>query len=406
MKRILHFLIIVTATCCTAQTDLVFTSDLENFKNVIEFKKTLKDVEIIALGENTHGLGEVFKAKTDLVQFLHQELDFDLILFESGYGDAALAWEKLDSLSADEFTQSFTSNFYYHSEEIRNLIQFIKLQNKKLIVQGFDCQPQQDYLLKRMTEIMQPIDSLFAKKVKIELKNFNKLYQYENDKDTINFLKQRETFISFLNTYNKMLKDNEEKLLKLGTTNNEINAIRKSNQIFVDTYTRIELGHLMGWPISANIRDKSLFETVKWFKEINPGIKIIIWAQNSHVENKPRPKNSAKWMGHRLKETYGEKYYSLGTIVYSGKNLNYNGTFEFKFDNKEYLAFHLNQLKKEKFVFDLTKYKKEDFTTQLLSDMENNGNTSEFIAKNRFDGLLFIKYSDVPKLIKKVNKNY
>jgi len=53
-------------------------------------------------------------------------------------------------------------------------------------------------------------------------------------------------------------------------------------------------------------------------------------------------------------------------------------------------------ISKEKFVLDSRKYNKADFTTQLLLGMESNGNTAEFIAKDKFDGLLFIKCSDIP----------
>jgi hypothetical protein len=66
-----------------------------------------------------------------------------------------------------------------------------------------------------------------------------------------------------------------------------------------------------------------------------------------------------------------------------------------------YLTYHLNQFQKEKFVLNLRKHNKADFTTQLFLGMKSNGNTHEFIAKDRFDGLLFIKYSDITKLIKK-----
>ncbi len=106
-------------------------------------------------------------------------------------------------------------------------------------------------------------------------------------------------------------------------------------------------------------------------------------------------------MGHHLKKAYGDKYYSIGAVVYSGKNLNYNGTFEFEHNDNNYLAYHLNQFQKEKYVFDLRNHNKIDFTSQLLLGMESNRNTAKFIAKDRFDGLLFIKFSDIPKLIKK-----
>lgn len=404
MNKILIFITILTFSSCQAQPDfnctIEFASDLEKFGNLSKFKEALKDVEIIALGENTHGLGEVFKAKTDLVKFLHQELGFNLVLFESGFGDGALAMELLDSLTSIEYTRSFTSNFYYQSEEIKALIEYAKTQNNELAIQGFDCQPKQDYLIKRMVEIMQPIDSVFAKSAEFEMNSFTKLYQFEYEKDSINFYKQRDEFVFFLSEYDKVLAENDTLLLSLGTSKNALVTIKKSNQIFKDTYSNIKMGDLMGWPNSANIRDKSLFETVRWFKEENPEIKIIIWAQNSHIENKSKPNFNVKWMGHSLKNNYGSKYYSIGAVVYSGKNLNYNGTFDFEHNDADYLAYHLNQFGKEKFILDLRNYNKNDFIKQKLFGMENNKAIAEFVAKDRFDGLLFIKYSDIPILIK------
>lgn len=405
MKKILTLIILLTFYSCKAQTgiksSIEFTSDLENFEDLSALKETLKVVEIIALGENTHGLGEVFTAKTELVKFLYQELGFDLVLFESGFGDASLAWEQLDSLSAKEFTSVFSSNFYYNSEEIENLVNYVKSQNGKLKIQGFDCQPQQNYLIKRMTEIAQQIDLKLAKSVPLEMRNFNNLYQFESDKDTLAFNKQRDRFIGFLHNYNSFLDKNINEILNSGTTKNEISAIKKSNDIFIGTYSKINFGEIMSWPLAYNIRDKSLFEIVKSFKEEFPETKIIIWAQNSHIENKTKPNYDVNWMGHYLKNTFGDKYYSIGAIVYSGKNLNYDGTFDFEHKDSSYLAYHLNQFQKEKYLLDLRQHNKNDFTNKLLLGMENNGNKAEFIAKERFDGLLFIKYSDIPKLIKK-----
>ena len=49
---------------------------------------------------------------------------------------------------------------------------------------------------------------------------------------------------------------------------------------------------------------------------------------------------------------------------------------------------------------DLRSYKKDDFIYQSLLGMDNGGYTARFIAKERFDGILFVKYSDIPQLIK------
>jgi len=404
MYKLSTFLLFLFAISCNAQNNssstLKFTSDLEQFEDLNQFKNSLENVEIIALGENTHGLGAVFNAKTELVKFLHEELGFDMILFESGYGDAALAWEQVDVLSATDYTKVFSSNFYYHSTEIENLVKYVKAQKGELVIQGFDCQPQQNYLIQRMAKIVLPIDSVMAKSALSEMRGFNQLYQFEMNHDTIAFNNQRDRFSNFISSYDAFLKNNQQELLNAGTSENELNALHKSNKILLDSYATIEIGELMGWPISANLRDQQLYTIVNEYKDENPESKIIIWAQNSHIENKPKPNDNVNWMGHQLKKTYGSAYYSVGAIVYSGTNLNYSDSFDFEHNDRAYLAYHLNQYDIEKFVFDLSLYSKDDFTNQLLLGMESNGSRAEFIAKERFDGVLFVKYSDIPTLLK------
>ena len=39
---------------------------------------------------------------------------------------------------------------------------------------------------------------------------------------------------------------------------NEIKALKRSNEIFLNTYAKVTIGEMMGWPASANLRDESL----------------------------------------------------------------------------------------------------------------------------------------------------
>lgn len=404
MQKFISLITLVIFSSCQSQANydssIKFTTDFEEFQNLSRLKEKLSGVEIIAIGENTHGLGEVFATKVKLVKFLHEELDFDLILFESGYGDGALAWENIESFTAEEFTKTFTSNFYYKSEEIMSLVSYVKDRtNNTLKIQGFDCQPQQRYLSKRMSEIVKPIDTVFSESVTAELKDFNKLYQFEQNKDTLGFYKQREKFSNFLSDYENLIDNQEKALIENGTTFKELDAIRKSIEMFRNTYSKLEFGNLMGWPMFLNLRDKALFENVEWFKTNNPKAKIIIWAQNSHIEKEHSQNEPINWMGHSLKKKYGSKYYAIGTIVYKGNSLTYSGEFSFEHNSPEFLAYHLNQANEKKYLFDLTASKGIKFINQLHSGIDNGGNTSKFIAKDRFDGLLFIKESGKPKLL-------
>jgi erythromycin esterase-like protein len=53
--------------------------DLESLRELIA------DMRIVLLGEQTHGDGATFDAKVELIKFLHDELGFDIVVFESPF---------------------------------------------------------------------------------------------------------------------------------------------------------------------------------------------------------------------------------------------------------------------------------------------------------------------------------
>lgn len=52
-------------------------------------KKAIGDARVVFLGELTHGDGSSFRYKVNLIKFLHQEMDFDGLIWESGLYDCA-----------------------------------------------------------------------------------------------------------------------------------------------------------------------------------------------------------------------------------------------------------------------------------------------------------------------------
>jgi erythromycin esterase len=64
-------------------------SDLEGLKPI------LPGVQVVMLGEPSHGDGTTFSAKIRLIKFLHQEMGFDVLAFESGFYDCRNAWRRM-----------------------------------------------------------------------------------------------------------------------------------------------------------------------------------------------------------------------------------------------------------------------------------------------------------------------
>lgn len=59
----------------------------ENFEDFSNLKLLLENVEIVMLGEQSHGEGTAYDTKIKLIKYLHQELGFDMLAFESGIFD-------------------------------------------------------------------------------------------------------------------------------------------------------------------------------------------------------------------------------------------------------------------------------------------------------------------------------
>ena len=115
-----------------------------DFTDLNFLKKDLKGAEIVLLGEQAHGDGSSFAAKSRLAKFLHQEMDFDVLVFESSILDCKLAWDEIKS-GSDPFIAfgKGVFKFWSVSEHTTEIIKYIGKQantNKPLELAGFDLQ--------------------------------------------------------------------------------------------------------------------------------------------------------------------------------------------------------------------------------------------------------------------------
>ncbi len=67
----------------------------DDFSDLQPLRQVLDKARVVVLGEATHGDGSTFLAKTRLVRFLHRELGYDVLAFESGFYDCWKAWQRI-----------------------------------------------------------------------------------------------------------------------------------------------------------------------------------------------------------------------------------------------------------------------------------------------------------------------
>lgn len=115
-----------------------------DFTDFEPLKQVIGDARIVLLGEQTHDDGLTFLAKTRLIKFLHQEMGFDVLTWESGFYDVAKAWELIQA-GEDAAAAMRQASFpiWTEVEETRALFEYIGAvarTSKPLALAGIDCQ--------------------------------------------------------------------------------------------------------------------------------------------------------------------------------------------------------------------------------------------------------------------------
>lgn len=107
------------------------TSD--DWKSVIE---KLERKSVVLLGEMNHGSREIFLRRNELIQALHQQLGFDVILFESGIGELIYDEQERQNLKPRQLLSAFFG--IWQTQEFEALMTYVQTYNLKIA--GFDVQ--------------------------------------------------------------------------------------------------------------------------------------------------------------------------------------------------------------------------------------------------------------------------
>jgi erythromycin esterase len=119
--------------------------DDTDFSDLEFLRHALRDVRIVLLGEADHNAGTDFTARSRLVKFLHQELDFDVLAFEAPLHGTALAWYSIRAgAPVRDALRTGLWGFWSHAEQMQSLVAYIGEQaggDRPLEVAGFDNRP-------------------------------------------------------------------------------------------------------------------------------------------------------------------------------------------------------------------------------------------------------------------------
>ncbi len=321
MKKNLLVLLILFGFTIYSQEFNPKTINLSQNPEITDFsflKEELKDVQVVMLGENTHFDGNVFEMKTKIVLYLHQEMGFNTIAFESGIYDV---WKAQKSISEGQNVKEALSNSLFSiwakRNEFQSFINFYDANKKNLKIFGFDYQITGNngnvLLAKDLFEYAKKINH----KIKFKQEDFELLLESVTnsgmfDEEDISYEQFKIELSSFKNKIS-LQKDSEEKFYW-----NQI--VKSLLELGHDAFVKEEILSTFNTTSYDNIRDKQMADNLMAYLRQNPEAKIICWGANAHFVNNMSSINEPILkefvpMGSYIKKELKNKVYSLAAVT-------------------------------------------------------------------------------------------
>jgi erythromycin esterase len=307
-----------------------------DFSDLQPLKKILGDARVVLLGEPTHGDGSVFLAKTRLIQFLHEEMGFDVLAFESGLYDCRRAWEALQA-GEDPVTAVRRGVFgiWTRSEQVVPLMEYLGRRvrtPRPLELAGFDSQftasASHDFLLSDLTAYLRRVGSPAPEAPDWE--PFSRTLQSMAafvEEPAIPPAAEQERFRARL----RELRQEIEK--RTGPPRDRDARFWIQMMESIEAFTQSEWTSLEA---GKRARDEQMGRNLIWLaREWYPDKKIIVWAATFHNARNlrrldpglgnPALKKSYETytpMGEVVHQSLGKQMYSLGFTAARGKSKN------------------------------------------------------------------------------------
>lgn len=305
----------------------------QNFDDLDKLKTLLQDKRIVYLGESTHSTAEFSLAKTRLIQYLHQELGYSRVAFESALSDAAMAQGRMNSRTPQD-TLSQALNGVYITEEVLQLFEYIKStqgSSTPLRLTGFDM---------KMDVILEPNATWIQGQALRE-----KLIKAEQDikewmigkRDLASFQKAKPELIALYQRLNEelpkykdfMQKDypNEPQIYQLIKRAIEVRlkALNEYYEQYIDYLQKVLSGSIGIDTAFLQWRDKQMADNLVWLAtEVYPNEKLIVWAHNTHIgkathELYEGEVGQLKYVGELMPKELQAQSYVIGLYMASGE---------------------------------------------------------------------------------------
>ncbi|MES2153411.1 MAG: erythromycin esterase family protein [Pseudomonadota bacterium] len=292
----------------------------DEFSDLQFLKPLLAGKRVVQLGESGHGVAEFDLVKVRLIKFLHQQLGYDVVAFESSLPQCYAADQSLatataaDSMRACIFPQ-------WRMAEVLPLFDYLRVvrqSGQRLTLAGFDVQPSSaserggTRLRAMLGALGSPLRAgIDANEAMLDLGIRNSASIAEN----------AERLERFYGNTATALTDGAVALSSAGFAREDVAVALKSAQSRVHL-TRQFASAGSNRTASAEARDIGMAENIDFLLDtLYPGRKVIVWAHNAHIAY-TRPAGMYRSMGMQLAERRKSEIYSIGLYMGRGEAAN------------------------------------------------------------------------------------
>lgn len=394
-----------------------------DYSDLAFLKPLLKDKTVVSLGENFHRVGEYASMKTRLVKYLHEELGFEVIAFESGLAEASVVNDVADELTPAEMMDNSILDVWKSAEtlELFNYIKQSRQTDKPLQLAGYDMQytsplfavavrsfiskVNKDYGKTFMDLDNEAIKTYYGLTEQYALENKgNPVYQQQIGKIIQKYVPKYKEYIRYIQEHRQQFD------AFYPSAPHTADTILKGLEDRVQYFTQGQVANVRE---VYEARDRIMAEHVEWLMKVRyPGKKIILWAHNDHLAKNTsdmRIFEQGKWqndftsMGELLHQKLKDKMYVVGFYMNRGKAANLitlkefpigpmpKGTLEGRLMQSGYsrtfvdLSKHIKADAGNKWMFQPQYAAEDGLTRVVIAPM-----VMKFVPKEQFDGLILI----------------
>jgi erythromycin esterase len=382
--------------------------EADDFADLEFLRPLLAGKRVVQLGENTHGIREYNLVKARIVRFLHQELGYDVLAWESAVYQCYDADVTAATAAA---VRTLTDCAYgtWHTRDLLPLFEYLRGTHhgaRPLRLAGIDVQPIGRNKTDRpefLAGIVAPLDSSYAREV----------FQLDSTFLAVYTRPSRERRAYYRADSGQRMADRYDRLEAfLGGHRDAAGPQSQSRARAVAIAQRTAAS--MAWYVRQQSapttreyverRDEGMAENLAFLLDtLYPGRKVIVWGHNFHLrhDNLSIPPDSAMFpsvaartMGSWTRERYGDSVYTIGLYAYRGSAADNGGEiYEIAPAEAGSLEALLHQAGARALFIDLSRAPRTRATAWMdgpLTARYNGTTPLAMVLRRQYDGILLV----------------